>query len=81
MPGLSLGPGAVVDKPSFGDLLAASLKSEGVTKAWFDEACGYTHVKQSRVPLESPKVRSVQERGVSILQVMLVVRLLHIMAR
>lgn len=65
VPGLSLGPGAV-DKPSFGMLLAASLKSEGVTKAWFDEACGYIHVKQSRVPLELPKVRGGQGYGCGV---------------
>lgn len=60
MPGLHLGPGAA-DKPGFGVLLANSLKSEGVTKAWFDESCGYAYVKQSRVPLELPKVIKCNE--------------------
>jgi hypothetical protein len=59
MPGLSLGPGAT-DRPGFGVLLANSLRSEGVTKAWFDEAGGYAHVRQSRVPLVLPKVRCAQ---------------------
>jgi hypothetical protein len=56
MPGLSLGPGAG-DRPGFGVLLANSLRSEGVTKAWFDEEGGYAYVRQSRVPLVLPKVR------------------------
>lgn len=55
MPGLSLGPGAG-DRPGFGVLLANSLRSEGATKAWFDEAGGYAYVRQSRVPLVLPKV-------------------------
>ncbi|KAF8066299.1 Pan2 [Scenedesmus sp. PABB004] len=58
VPGLSLGPGAG-ERPSFGGLLANSLRAESVTKAWFDESCGYAHVRQSRVPLALPKVLAI----------------------
>ncbi len=67
MPALQLGPPAVrgsqqqqqqqQQRPSFSQLLAASLRSEGVAKAWFDGEAGYAHVRQSRVPLSLPKVR------------------------
>lgn len=60
MPGLCLGP-AAAEKPGFGVLLANSLRSESVTKAWFDESGGYAYVRQSRVPLVLPKVREEEE--------------------
>jgi hypothetical protein len=66
MPGLSLGPGAS-ERPGFGALLANSLRSEGATKAWFDEAGGYAYVRQSRVPLVLPKVCCILEFSLSLL--------------
>lgn len=44
-------------RPSFGSLLAASLRCDSTNRAWFDESCGYAWVRQSRVPLQLPKVR------------------------
>eukprot|EP00798_Chlamydomonas_sp_ICE-L_P004951 gene4951-34729_t len=49
----------VRDKPSFADVLQASLVAESTTRAWFDESHGYQIVRQARVQLQLPKVLTV----------------------
>jgi hypothetical protein len=51
--------------PSFADQLARSLVAVNETRAWFDEARGYTHVRQSRVPTRLPQVKG-GEMGVGL---------------
>ena len=53
-------PGGMVERPSFAELLARSLRAETTTRAWFDEAAAYAWVKQSRMPLKMPKVMAIQ---------------------
>lgn len=42
--------------PTFSEVLAASLRAEGETRAWFDEQLKYQYVRQTRVPLMFPEV-------------------------
>jgi hypothetical protein len=46
---------------SFADQLARSLVAVNDTRAWFDEARGYTQVRQSRVPTRLPQVSGAGE--------------------
>ena len=45
---------AAVDKPSFADLLAASLRADVSARAWFDADVGYAPVTSTRVPTALP---------------------------
>ena len=53
------GPSASAAAPSFGDLLAASLKSESDTRAWFEPAAAYRWVRARRAPTHLPRVLAV----------------------
>jgi hypothetical protein len=43
-------------RPSFSELLAASLRPSAEMRAWFDDRLKYQLVQQSRVPMKLPKV-------------------------
>ena len=43
-------------RPSFSELLAASLKPTADMRAWFDDRLKYQHVQQQRLPKKLPTV-------------------------
>ncbi len=45
-------------RPSFSELLAASLKPTADMRAWFDDRLKYQHVQQQRLPKKLPTVRA-----------------------
>ena len=47
------------NRPSFSDILAASLRPVNEMRAWYDEVVSYQHVKQQRCPLSLPQVMVV----------------------
>lgn len=43
-------------RPSFSQVLLASLRAESETRAWFNEELKYQYVRQTRTPLALPQV-------------------------
>ena len=55
---LPAGPEAGAEpRPSFSDILVASLEAESETRAWFSDELKYQYVRQTRTPLNWPQVR------------------------
>lgn len=48
-------------RPSFSQLLAASLKPAADMRAWFDERLKYQHVQQQRLPKRLPTVPALPQ--------------------
>ena len=49
-------------RPSFADVLAASLVPTSEMRAWYSEERGYQALRQTRVPLTLPQVRRLTEK-------------------